>query len=124
MNKNKSATVVWFDDYNPESYVLCCEAYGIKILNAEVIDEFNTEITVYGPIENINKFLEDYDEGNVEPFETVGSGDYDDEDYEAWLNNEVNRMFDLAKQEYDPEYDPSYEDLDAQYREDPGMTNN
>ena len=124
MNMNKSAVIEWFDDDNPESYVLCCEAYGIKIVNVEVIDEFNTEITVYGPIENINKFLEDYDEGNVEPFETVGSGDYDDEDYEAWLNNEVNRMIDLAKQECDPEYDPSYEDLDAQYREDPGMTNN
>ena len=124
MNKNKSATVVWFDDDNPESYVLCCEAYGIKILNAKEIDEFNTEITVYGPSENVNRFLNDLDEGDVEPFETVGSGDYDDEDYEAWLNNEVNRMLDLVKQEYDPEYDPSYEDLDAQYREDPGMTNN
>ena len=36
---NKSAAVEWFDDDNPESYLLCCEEYGIKFIFAKVIDK-------------------------------------------------------------------------------------
>lgn len=94
---NKSAVVEWFDDDNPESYLLCSEEYGIKFLYAKEIDEYATELVVYGPTENVDRFLEDVDEGDVEPFERVGSGDYDDEDYEAWLNNEVNHLLDVMQ---------------------------
>ena len=38
---NKSAVVEWFDDDNPESYLLCCEEYGIKFIFAKVIDKIN-----------------------------------------------------------------------------------
>lgn len=93
---NKSAAVEWFDDDNPESYLLCCEEYGIKFIFAKVLDKDRTELVVYGPTENVDRFLEDYEEGDLEPFETVGAGDYDDEDYEAWLNNEVNRVLDIC----------------------------
>lgn len=93
---NKTAVIEWFDDDNPESYLLCCEEYGIEFIFAKVLDEYHTELVVYGPTENVDRFLKDFDEGDVEPFETVGSGDYDDEDYEAWLNNEVNRVRDIC----------------------------
>ena len=92
---NKSAVVEWFDDDNPQSYLLCCEEYGIKFIFAKVLDKDRTELVVYGPTENVDRFLEDYEEGDLEPFETVGAGDYDDEDYVAWLNNEVNRVLDI-----------------------------
>ena len=80
---NKSAVVEWFDDDNPKSYLLCCEKYGIKFIFAKVLDKDRTELVVYGPTENVDHFLEDYEEGDLEPFETVGAADYDDEDYVA-----------------------------------------
>lgn len=87
---NKAVAVEWFDDVNPDSYVLIQPHYNVKILHAVPIDDESTEIVVYGPKANVDKFLEDFNEGEVEPFESVGSGDYDDEDYVSWLNNEVN----------------------------------
>lgn len=93
---NKSAVVEWFDCDNPDSYLLCCEEYGIKFILAKAIDKHNTELVVYGPTENVDRFLADLKEGDIEPFDTVGAGAYDDEDYEAWLNNEVNRVLDIC----------------------------
>jgi len=92
---NKSAVVEWYDDVNPDSYVLCMEPYGIKILHTKLIDENQTEVVVYGPEENVDRFLEDFEEDTLEPLEEMQSGDYDDEDYEAYLNNEVNRWLDI-----------------------------
>ena len=80
---NKSAVVEWFNDYNPESYLLCCEEYGIKFIFAKVLDKYRTELVVYGPTENVDRFLEDHKKCELEPFKTVGAGDYDDEDYKA-----------------------------------------
>ena len=94
---NKAVAVEWFDDINPDSYVLIQPHYNVKILHAVPIDDESTEIVVYGPKANVDKFLEDFHEGEVEPFESVGSGDYDDEDYESWLNNEVNYALTLSK---------------------------
>ena len=96
---NKTALVEWFDDCNPDSYVLCPEHYNIKILQAKPTDEARTELVVYGSTEDVDKFLEDFDEGVVEPLETMQAGDFDDEDYEAWLNNEVNIRLSLQESE-------------------------
>jgi len=90
---NKATVIEWYDDVNPDSYVLCQEAYGIKVLQTKTIDANTTEVVVYGPTENIDHFLEDFNEDCVQPLESMQAGDYDDEDYEAYLNNEVNRWF-------------------------------
>ena len=70
-------------------------ASSSKFIFAKVLDKDRTELVVYGPTENVDRFLEDFEEGDLEPFDTVGAGNYDDEDYEAWLNNEVNRVLDI-----------------------------
>lgn len=96
---NKSKTLVWYDDYNPESYLLCMQHYGLKLLLDKKIDSCSTEITVYGQPENLDKFLADLDEGDIEPLDTKSAGIEYDDDYEAWLANEicnVKVLFDMA----------------------------
>lgn len=75
---NKSATIIWWDDEVPESYLLCLESYELKLLHTAKTDNcFETEITVYGKAENIDRFIEDVDDDAIEPFEKI-SLEYDD----------------------------------------------
>ena len=104
MNKNKAIVIEWFDDVNPDSYVLIPFHYGVKILQSTPIDDDRTEVVFYGPAENVDKLTEDFEEGDVEPLESMQSGDYDEEDYEAWLNNEVNIILDLMDEADRPEF--------------------
>ena len=94
---NTSATINWYDPDNRDSYLLCLDFYGIKCINSVDVDEDTTEITVYGPTENITKFLEDYEEDTVEPLNEMCISLEYDEDYEGWLNNEVYAFKQLAE---------------------------
>lgn len=114
---NKAKVIRWYDDVNPDSFVICAPNYGLKVLQAKYVHDNEVEIVVYGLAEDVDRFAADVEDGSVEPLESMGRDLEFDEDYEAWLNNEVNRMLDLAEQEYNP----SYEDLDMQYREEPDM---
>ena len=99
MPNRKAAVVDYFDDYNPDSYLLCLEPYNLKLLQALAKTRDVTEIVVYGEAEDVDRFVEDNEEGTLEPMESVSKGLEFDEDYEMWLNNEVNRMLDLIEAE-------------------------
>ena len=64
MNKNKAIVIEWFDDVNPDSYVLIPFHYEVKILQATPIDDDRTEVVFYGPAENVDKLSEDL-KGNL-----------------------------------------------------------
>lgn len=86
---NKSKTIIYEDSDNADSYLLCLEPYGLKLLLALPVGEDSTEITVYGKEEDVDRFAEDYEDGAVEPLESMSRSLEFDEDYEGWLNNEV-----------------------------------
>lgn len=87
--KNSSITVVWEDEDNRHSFLLVLEAYGLKLLLANDIDEDHCEITLYGPKEAVDKFREDFNEGSFLVLDNMSRSLEFDEDYEGWLNNEV-----------------------------------
>lgn len=93
---HKSATLIWNDEDNRLSFLLCQEAYNIKVILARKINDTLTEITVYGNTDDVNHFLDDVKEDNIEPMDNMSIG-IDDDDYEAWLNNEVNRLLHLSE---------------------------
>ena len=87
--KNSSITVVWEDEDNRHSFLLVLEDYGLKLLQANDIDEDHCEITLYGPKEAAAQFREDLDEGSFSVLDNMSRSLEFDEDYEGWLNNEV-----------------------------------
>lgn len=86
---NASITVVWEDEDNRHSFLLVLEDYGLKLLQANDIDEDHCEITLYGPKEAVARFREDFNEGSFAVLDNMSRSLEFDEDYEGWLNNEV-----------------------------------
>ena len=86
---NASITVVWEDEDNRHSFLLVLEDYGLKLLQANDIDEDHCEITLYGPKEAVAQFREDFNEGSFSVLDNMSRSLEFDEDYEGWLNNEV-----------------------------------
>lgn len=86
---NKSKTLVYEDFDNADSYLLCLEPYGLKLLLAVPLDEDRTEVTVYGAPEDVDRFADDYEHGGLDPIDQMSASLEFDEDYEGWLNNEV-----------------------------------
>ena len=99
MPNRKAAIVDYFDDFNPDSYLLCLEPYNLKLLQALAKTKEVTEIVIYGEAEDVDRFIADNEEGNLEPLDEMSKGLEFDEDYEMWLNNEVNRMLNLIEVE-------------------------
>ena len=86
---NASITVAWEDEDNRHSFLLVLEDYGLKLLQANDIDEDHCEITLYGPKEAVVQFREDFNEGSFTALDSMSRSLEFDEDYEGWLNNEV-----------------------------------
>ena len=86
---NKSMTFIYEDYDNADSYLLCLEPYGLKLLLAVPLSETETEVTIYGRPEDVDRFVEDYNEGSLDPIDQMSGSLEFDEDYEGWLDNEV-----------------------------------
>jgi len=104
----KITTVKWFDQDSTETVKLAAQAYGIKVLATyptETPDE--VDVTVGGPTENVDRFLEDLDEGDVEPFES--KRELSDNDYQYWLMEELGKL--------GVKYSPAYSEDEAESEE-------
>ena len=86
---NKSATIVWEDEDNVRSYLPVLAYYGLKLLNWTEVGTFETEITVYGPTDKVDMFLEDFEDGSLEPLDSLSRENEYDEDYVTALNAAV-----------------------------------
>ena len=82
---NRSATIIWEDEDNIRSYILAANHYGLQILKWVEVDVYKTEVTVYGPSDKVKAFLDDLDEGTVEPLESLSRKHEYDEDYRSAL---------------------------------------
>ena len=101
----KITTVKWFDPDSTDTAKLAAQAYGIKVL-ATYPTENKDEVyvTVGGSTENVDRFLDDLDEGNVEPFES--KRELSDNDYQYWLMEELGK--------FGVKYVPAYSDEEAE----------
>lgn len=104
----KITTVKWFDPDSTETVKLAAQAYGIKVLATyptETPDE--VDVTVGGPTENVDRFLEDLDEGDLEPFES--KRELSDNDYQYWFMEELGKL--------GVKYSPAYSEDEAESEE-------
>lgn len=87
----KIVTTKYFDDDTPDTIMIATQAYGVKLL-ATYPTESKDEVyaTVGGPAENVDRFLEDLEEGDVEPFES--KRELSDNDYQYWLMEELGKF--------------------------------
>ena len=92
---NKMVTVKYVDMDTVDSMHLVAAAYGLEIKAAAPIDSENSSpneiwLTVYGPSDCIDRFVEDNEEDNLEPFDqTVNMSD---NEYQDWLSNQLARF--------------------------------
>lgn len=85
---NKTAIVMWMDEFNLESYKLCQLEYNLKVLKATPYDK-GLELVVYGPADNVDEFINDVDDGCVRPLEQMSRACDTDEDYIDMLNRRI-----------------------------------
>lgn len=96
---NKSYTFVWEDEDNSLSFLLVLPDYNLKMLQHVDIDENSVEVTVKGAKEDVDRFIEDLEDYDFDVLDCMSRSLEFDEDYEGWLNNEVQHMLDLMKAE-------------------------
>lgn len=100
----KITTVKWYDTDTTETVKLAAQFYGIAVL-AEYATGMPDEIyvTIGGQEADVNRFLKDLDEGDVEPFES--KRELSDEEYQFWLESELSKL--------GVKYSPSCNDADS-----------
>lgn len=87
----KIVTAKWYDPDSTETVKLAAQAYGIKLLATYPTEsEDEIYVTVGGPTENVDRFLEDLDEDVLEPFESKCELSYDE--YQYWLVEELGKF--------------------------------
>lgn len=90
---NKAAVVIWRDDFNVKSFKIVLPTYNLKCLKESQTIEFNEkEIVVYGPTENVDRFLEDLEDYNFEILDVNAERFDNDDDYSAWLNEQISNF--------------------------------
>ena len=88
---NMLRVVEWYDPDTVESVKLACKAYGIELKATELTDEPNTiQVCVSGPTEDVQRFVDDVEEGDVEPFEDTR--EMSNDEYQEWLSNELKEF--------------------------------
>lgn len=104
---NKTATIKYYDDFTTDSVRIAAQAYGIKIECINPTDsKYEVYVTVSGPTESVDRFLEDVREGDIEPFDS--KRELSDDEYEEWLADELGKFGCL----YIPTYGNSNDDDD------------
>lgn len=87
---NKAAAVIWRDDFNAKSYKIVLPGYGLKCLLETPTPEFEEkEIVIYGPTENVDRFLADLEDYNFEILDNKAMELEDDDDYKEWLDAQI-----------------------------------
>lgn len=85
---NKMATITWFDPDTTDTIYIAAKEYGLQILATKPRDYDNeVYVCVYGPTENVDRFLEDVEEGDVDPFDSTR--EMTENDYQDWLVNQL-----------------------------------
>jgi acylphosphatase len=86
---NKMAVTKWFDSDTTETIYIAAKEYGLDILAKKPTEDDNEiEVCVYGPTENVDRFIEDVAEGDVDPFDNTR--DLTEDEYQSWLAKELS----------------------------------
>lgn len=85
---DKMATITWFDPDTTDTIYIAAKEYGLEILASKPTgNDDEICVCVYGPTENVDRFLEDVEEGDVDPFDSTRK--MTENDYQDWLVNQL-----------------------------------
>ena len=102
--------VKWWDDNTTETVRLACLERNLEVLSCLPTGEPNEVlVTVKGPAESVDAFVEDVSNGDADPIETE-TRDLDDSEYQLWLADALAKI----GVEYEPKEIPADEAEDAE----------
>ena len=85
---NKMAVTKWFDPDTTDTINIAAKEYGLEILARKPTgNDDEIYVCIYGSIENVDRFLEDVNEGDVNPFDNTRN--MSDNEYQDWLTNQL-----------------------------------
>lgn len=107
MNMNK--IIEWYDSDTTDSIYIAANAYGLTVNDATIkqIDNNTISVEISGKTEDVERFLEDLEEGDVDPFDSTR--DMSDNEYLEWLSNELQKYGKL----FIPTFSSEEDDEDA-----------
>lgn len=101
----KITTVKYFDDDTVETARIAAAAYNVKVLAINPTEnESEAYVTVGGAEADVKRFLDDLEDGGLEPFEA--QRELSDNEYQDWLKDELAKLGYL--------YIPAYCDEDVE----------
>lgn len=107
MDMNNMNTIIkWYDSDTTDSIYIAANAYGLNINAATIkrIDNNTISVEISGKTEDVERFLEDLEEGDVDPFDNA-TRDMSDNEYLEWLSKELQNYGKLFIPMFYPEED-------------------
>lgn len=104
---NKMACVLYFDPDTVESVRIAAKAYNIQVIDIRPAGNNSAEawVCVYGAEADVDRFVEDNDEGDLDPFDNLR--DMSDNEYLGWLSETLRK-------EHNVLFIPTFVDEDAE----------
>ena len=91
MAKKSMAVVKWFDTDTCDTVLLAAETYDVEVKTMEPTGDPNEVwVCVYGEPDKVDRFVEDVNEGDIEPLES--KRDLSDWEYQCWLSESLQRF--------------------------------
>jgi hypothetical protein len=82
--------IEWYDTDTIDTIYIAANEYALKVNKIiERIDNDTIKVEISGDIDDIACFLEDLEEGDVDPFDNTR--DMSDNDYLKWLSAELQK---------------------------------
>lgn len=97
-------TIEWYDSDTTDSIHIAANAYDLKVNKViERIDNNTISVEISGKTEDVERFLEDLEEGDVDPFDSTR--DMSDNEHLEWLSKELQKYGKLFIPMFYPEDD-------------------
>lgn len=106
---NTSEIIEWYDPDTTDSIYIAANEYDLTINDSTIsrIDSNTISVEISGKTEDVERFLEDLEEGDVDPFDSTR--DMSDNEYLEWLSKELQKYGKL----FVPKFYPEEDDEDA-----------
>lgn len=100
-----NTTIEWYDSDTTDSIYIAANAYDLTINDSTIsrIDSNTISVEISGKPEDVERFLEDLEEGDVDPFDSTR--DMSDNEYLEWLSKELQKYGKLFIPMFYPEED-------------------
>lgn len=105
---NASEIIEWYDPDTTDSIYIAANEYDLTVNKIiEQIDNNTIKVEISGYVDDVARFLEDLEEGDVDPFDSTR--DMSENEYLEWLSAELQKHGKL----FIPTFYPDEDDEDA-----------